>query len=332
MQKPRVYLTRNIPKAIEILSKSCNLVIHKSETLPSKKEVIKNIKDKDALLCSLSDIIDSEIISVAKKLKVISSYSVGYDHIDIDAATKHGVFVTYTPEVLTETTADLAFALMLAVARRIAEADALVRKGGWKQGWRYDFMFGRDVHGKILGIIGLGRIGSAVAKRAKGFSMKILYHNRKRLSFENESKLLVEYRSLGDLLRESDFVSIHLPLSKDTWHLINEEKLKLMKPTAYLINTARGAIIDEGALVKALKNKWIAGAGLDVFEKEPIAKNSQLLRMNNVVLSPHIASASKETRERMAEVAARNLLNVLNGEKPIFAVNPQVLRQGDHFP
>lgn len=325
MKKPSVYVTRNIPKAIRILSRSCNLTVHKRNALPSKKEIIRNVRDKDGLLCSLSDTVDSEVINAGKKLKVISSYSVGYDHIDIDAATKRGICVTYTPEVLTETTADLAFALLLAAARRIAEADSLVRRGRWRDGWKYDFMLGTDVHGKKLGIVGLGRIGAAVAKRARGFNMKVLYHNRKRLSDEMEKELAVEYRSLDDLLKESDFVSVHLPLSKETFHLLKEQKLKLMKPTSYLINTARGSIIDEKALVKALKKKWIAGAALDVFEKEPLSRNSQLLKMNNVVLAPHIGSASRETREKMAEVAAMNLYNVLNGKRPLFTVNPQTL-------
>ncbi|MFQ5941218.1 MAG: 2-hydroxyacid dehydrogenase [Nitrososphaerales archaeon] len=325
MKRSRVYMTRDLPKAEEILSGSCDLTMHKGEDLPSKTEIIRNVKDKDGLLCSLSDVIDMEVINAASKLRVISSYSVGYDHIDIDAATKRGICVTYTPEVLTETTADLTFALLLGAARRIGEADALVRKGRWREGWKYDFMLGSDVHGKKLGIVGLGRIGSAVAKRAYGFNMKVLYHSRHKLTVEKERELRAEYRSLEDLLKESDFVSIHLPLSKDTFHLLNEQKLKLMKPTSYLINTARGSIVDEKALLKALKQKWIAGTGLDVFEKEPLSMKSQLLKMNNVVLAPHIGSASTETREKMAEVAAINMLNVLNGRKPIYTVNPETL-------
>ncbi len=326
MRRPAVYVTRNIPKTVEILSRSCDLTVHKRTPPPSKREIIKNVRDKDGLLCSLSDNIDSEVITCAERLKVISSYSVGYDHIDIEAATKRDICVAYTPEVLTETTADLAFALLLATARRIAEADALVRKGKWgNNGWKYDFMLGSDIYGKTLGIIGLGRIGSAVARRAKGFSMNVLYHNRNRLSLEKENELSVKYRSLEDLLKESDFVSIHLPLTRNTLHMLNEQKLKLMKPTAYLINTARGSIVDERALIKALQKKWIAGAGLDVFEKEPLSRSNKLLKFKNVVLAPHIGSASTETREKMAEVAAVNLLNVLNGKEPLYAVNPETL-------
>ena len=260
------------------------------------------------------------MIVATKKLRVISSYSVGYDHIDIDTATRYGICVTYTPEVLTETTADLAFTLLLTTARRITEADVLVRSGQWRSGWKYDFMLGSDINGKTLGIIGLGRIGSAVAKRSNGFKMRVLYHDRNRLPIEKEDELAVEYRSLEDLLKESDFVSIHLPLNNDTFHLFNEQKLKLMKPTSYLINTARGSIIDEKALIRALKQKWIAGAGLDVFETEPISRNNLLLKMNNIVLAPHVGSSTTETREKMAEVAAMNLLNVLNGKKPLYEV------------
>ncbi len=323
--KPKVYVTRNIPKAIEMLKEHCEVTFHK-EKAPSKKEIIKNIKDKDGILCVLSDSIDGQVINSGGRLKVISSYSVGYDHIDIDAATKHGIYVAYTPEVLTETTADLAFALMLAVARRVVEADKLVRRGKWKDTWSYDFMLGSDLHSKTLGIIGMGRIGSALARRVYGFKMKVLYHSRSRLSIDKERELNVEYRELDDLLKKSDFVSIHVSLGKDTCHLMNEQRFRLMKNNAYLINTSRGQIVDERALVKALRKKWIAGVALDVFEKEPILKNNPLLKFDNVVLVPHIGSASRETRERMAEVAALNILNVLKGEKPLYTVNPEVHR------
>jgi len=322
-----VYVTRNIPKAVEILQGFCDLTVHNKAKAPSKQEIIREIRDKDALLCVLSDKIDSEVIASAGNLKVISSYSVGYDHIDIDAATKHGIYVAYTPEVLTETTADLAFALMLTVARRVVEADRFVRRGKWKDVGLYDFMLGTDLHSKTLGIIGMGRIGSALARRANGFKMKVLYHNRNRLSIDKEREVNAEYKELDDLLKESDFVSIHVSLGKDTYHLMNEQKFRLMKSNAYLVNTSRGQVVDERALVKALRKKWIAGAALDVFEKEPIQKDNPLLRFDNVVLVPHIGSASRETRERMAEVAAINLLNVLKGKKPLYAVNPEVRKQ-----
>ncbi len=320
MKRPKVYLTRKIPRAIEILGGFCDLTIHGKAEPPGKQEIIRRIRDKDGLLCVLSDRIDSEVIASASNLKVISSYSVGYDHIDTDAAARRGIYVAYTPDVLTETTADLTFALMLAVARRIVEADRVVRKGRWRGTWSYDFMLGSDVHGKTLGIVGMGRIGSALAKRAEGFRMKVLYHSRNRVDKERE--LNAEYRGLDELLRESDFVSIHVPLNKDTYHLMNEQRFRVMKSSAYLINTSRGQVVDESALVKALRKNWIAGAALDVFEKEPIPKDSPLLRFDNVVLLPHIGSASRETREKMAEVAATSILNVLKGEKPLYAVNP----------
>jgi glyoxylate reductase len=321
VKKPKVYLTRKIPKAIEILHDLCELTVHNNPIAPSKKDIIKNVRDKDGLLCNLSDKIDSEVIAAAKNLKVVSSFSVGYDHIDVGAATKRGIHVAYTPEVLTETTADLAFALMLAAARRITEGDRLIRRGRWKGKWSYEFMLGHDVHKKTLGIIGMGRIGSALARRAKGFEMKVLYYKRNRLTVEKERELGVEYTDLDELLRESDFVSVNLALEKDTYHLIDGNKLKLMKNSSFLINTARGQVVDERALVKALTNKWIAGAALDVFEKEPIPRNSPLLKFDNVVLVPHIGSASRETRDKMAEVAAVNVLNVLKGGKPLYAVN-----------
>ncbi len=321
MKRPKVYLTRKIPRAIEILGGHCELTVHGKAEPPSKPEMIRKIRDKDGLLCVLSDRIDGEIIASASNLKVISSYSVGYDHIDTDAAARRGIYVAYTPDVLTETTADLTFALMLAIARKIVEADRVVREGRWLGTWSYDFMLGTDVHGKTLGIVGMGRIGSALARRAKGFGMKVLYHNRKRVGKERE--LNAEYLDLDKLLRESDFVSIHVPLNKDTYHLMNEQRFRVMKSGAYLINTSRGQIVDESALVKALRKKWIAGAALDVFEKEPIPKGSPLPMFDNVVLLPHIGSASRETRERMAEVAATNILNVLRGGRPLYAVDPK---------
>ena len=321
MKKPKVYLTRKIPKAIEILQDFCELTVHNNTIAPSGKEIISKIRDKDGLLCNLSDKIHSEVIAAAKNLKVISSYSVGYDHIDVSAATKRGIYVAYTPEVLKETTADLAFALMLAAARRIAEGDRLIRRGKWKGKWSYEFMLGHDVYKKTLGIIGMGRIGSAIARRAKGFEMKVLYYKRNRLPSDMERELNVEYKELSDLLHASDFVSINLALSKDTYHLIDEKKLKLMKNNSFLINTARGQVVDERALVKALRNEWVAGAALDVFENEPLPKNSPLLKFDNVVLVPHIGSATRETRDKMAEVSALNVLNVLKGGKPLYAVN-----------
>jgi len=231
--------------------------------------------------------------------------------------------VTNTPGVLTETTADLAFALILATARRIVEADKFTRSGKWKS-WGPMLFLGRDVYGATLGIIGLGRIGQAVARRAKGFNMKVIYYSRKRKE-DVERELGVEYRELRSLLREADIVSIHTPLTEETYHLIGEKELSLMKPTAILINTARGAVVDQKALYKALKERRIFGAGLDVYEKEPIDADDPLMELDNVVLLPHIGSASVETRGRMARMAAENLLAGLRGEKPPNLVNPEVL-------
>ncbi len=250
--------------------------------------------------------------------------AVGFDNIDVKEATKRGIYVTNTPGVLTETTADFAWTLLMAVARRVVEADKYVRTGRWKVGWHPSMLSGRDVYGATIGIVGAGRIGSAVAKRAKGFNMKILYYDvipRPEL----EKKLGAKRVDLDTLLRESDFVSVHVPLLKATYHLMNEERLKLMKKTAYLINNSRGPVVDEKALYKALKEGWIAGAALDVFEQEPTPVDNPLLTLDNVVVAPHISSASHETRSKMAEMVAENLIAFFEGRTPPNLVNPKVL-------
>ncbi|MEM2357311.1 MAG: D-glycerate dehydrogenase, partial [Candidatus Bathyarchaeia archaeon] len=232
--------------------------------------------------------------------------------------------VTNTPEVLTEATADLTWALLMAAARLIVKADNYVRQRRWKEGWSPTLFLGENVYGKTLGIIGAGKIGLAVAARASGFNMKKIYFNRSKLPKEIEEKYGLTYKPLEELLKEADFVTIHTPLTKETYHMIGEDQLKLMKRTSILINTARGAVINENALIKALKEKWIAGAALDVFEKEPINPDNPLLELDNVVVTPHIGSATKETRIKMAEIAAKNLVSVLKGELPIYLVNPEV--------
>ncbi|GIU71210.1 MAG: D-glycerate dehydrogenase [Candidatus Nitrosocaldaceae archaeon] len=312
--KPRVYLTRYIPKAIELLEKEFEVIVHKDKIPPDHTQLIDNIKGVDALLCLPTDKIDKEVIDNAKNLKVISTYSVGYDHIDLDAAKKRGIIIGYTPDVLTDATADLTLALLLAIARRVVEGDRLIRSNKWSREYDYYFMLGRDLKDKILGIIGLGRIGLAVAKRAEAFGMKIIYYSK------HKKDVNYEFTDLDDLLSKSDFTSLHVSLNKDTYHLINKDRLKAMKSTAYLINTARGKIVDEEALIRALKEHWIAGAALDVFEEEPLI-NSELINLDNVVLTPHIGSATIETREKMAEIAAMNIINTFKGSKPIYQLN-----------
>lgn len=323
--KPLVFVTREIPlNGLNLLKKFCEVKVWSGATPPPKHELINNIKEAYGLLCMLNDRIDSEVMDSALNLRVISSMSAGFDHIDVQKATEKGIYVTNTPEVLTEATADLTWALLMAAARLIVKADIYVRKGEWKEGWSPTLFLGEDVYGKTLGIIGAGKIGLAVAARASGFNMKKIYFNRSKLPKEIEEKLNLTYKPLEELLKEADYVTIHTPLTKETYHMIGEAQLKLMKPTAILINTSRGSVIDEAALIKALREKWIAGAALDVFEEEPVNPANPLLKLDNVVVTPHIGSATKETRFKMAEIAAKNLISVLKGEPPIYLVNSKV--------
>ncbi len=322
----QVYVTSKIPdRGLLMLLNECRVLLNRKLTAPTRAEILRNITDKDGLLCTLSDRIDAEVIDAAPNLKVISSFSTGVEHIDIRKATSRGIYVTYTSDILAEATADLTFGLILSCARNIVNADRYVRENRWKIGWTSDLMLGYNVYGTTLGIIGLGKIGIAVARRAKGFGMHILYHNRNR-NQHIESELGVSYMELDDLLKQSDFVSIHTSLNKDSYHLINKFALKKMKKTAFLINTARGQVVIEEDLINALKNSNIAGAALDVFEKEPLPRTSPLLKMKNVVLLPHIGSATFHTRSMMAEVAVQSLLDVLNGKEPdaAFLINPEV--------
>ncbi len=330
MVKPKVFVTREIPeKGLNIILERFDAKVWREYTPPPKEVIIEEAKDVDALVTLLTDKIDKEVLDVAKNLKIIAQYAVGYDNIDVEECTRRGIYVTNTPEVLTETTADFTWTLILAVARRVVEADKFVRSGEWEKsrtGWHPKMLLGTDIHGKTLGIIGLGRIGTAVARRAKGFNMKIIYYSRSRK--ENiEKELGLKYVDLNTLLREADFVSIHVPLTEETYHMIGERELKLMKNTAFLINTSRGKVIDEKALYKALKEKWIAGAALDVFEEEPTPANNPLLELENIVVAPHIASATHETRSRMAEMVAQNLIAYFEGKIPPNLVNPEVLKK-----
>jgi glyoxylate reductase len=277
---------------------------------------------KQGLLCVVTDRIDAQVFAAAPTLKVVANVAVGYDNVDVPAATQHGVVVTNTPGVLTEATADLTWGLLLSLARRIPEGDRYIRAGRWHE-WHPMFLLGQNVYDQTLGIIGMGRIGQAVARRAQGFGMRLLYHNRHRLDQTREAALGATWVELPTLLQQADFVSLHVPLTATTTHLIAAAELRLMRPTAYLINTARGPVVDEVALIQALQEGWIAGAGLDVFEHEPQVP-AALRELENVVLVPHIGSASVATRTQMAVMAAENLLAVLRGERPLYVVNPEV--------
>jgi len=325
--KPKIYVTRRLPQpGVELLEEVCDVEVNPDEAPPTRELLIRKVQDVDGILCLLTDRIDADLIDLAPNLKVVSSMSVGYDHIDVEAATKKGVYVTFTPGVLTEATADFTWALLMAVSRRVIEADRYLRAGKWKIQWSPTHFLGSDLTGKTLGIIGLGRIGEAIAQRARGFNMNVLYFGRTRAEQEKEQRLNIEFVPLERLLRESDFVTVHVPITDETKHLINEERLRQMKPTAYLVNTSRGPVIDQAVLTRALRERWIAGAGLDVFEKEPIDPNDPLINLENVVLTPHIASATTEARSKMAEVAAKNLISVLEGTPPQFLVNQEVLK------
>lgn len=318
----KVFVTRKLPgNALDKLRREYDVDVWEMERPPKKSEIIERISDAVGLLCLLTDKIDKEVLDAAPKLRAISSYSVGLDHIDLEEAFRRGIVVSYTPGVLTEAVADLAWALILSVARRIVEADRDVREGGWRVGWHPTYMLGSDVYGKSIGIVGMGRIGTAIAKRAKGFSMDILYYSRKRKP-QIEAELGAKFLSLERLLRKSDYIVLSVSLNEETYKMIGERELRMMKPTAYLINISRGAVVDTEALIKALTEGWIAGAGLDVYEEEPLPRNHPLTKLNNVVLTPHIGSATHEVRKKMAEIAVENLLRSLKGLEPLYPAKP----------
>jgi glyoxylate reductase len=318
---PVVYVTRRIPEAgLERLRQGAEVRVWEGP-LPVPREVLLHeAAGADGLLTLLTDRVDAELLAAAPRLRGVSQMAVGYDNIDVAACSARGIRVGNTPDVLTHTSADLAFALLLATARRVVEADRFTRAGRW-QTWDPLLLLGRDVHHATLGVIGFGRIGAEVARRARGFDMRILY-NAPRRKWELEATLHAEYRDMYDLLRESDFVSIHTPLTPETHGLIGAEELACMQPTAVLINTARGAVVDQRALYEALRDRRIWAAGLDVFETEPIPPDDPLLTLDNVVVLPHIASASQATRATMAVMAAENLLAALAGEIPRHCLNP----------
>jgi glyoxylate reductase len=323
--KLRVFVTRMISeRGLLLLRKNFEVEVWEDYAPPPKSVLVEKAKDADAMVTMLSDRIDVEVLAVVPKLKIIAQLAVGYDNIDLQEATKRGVAVTNTPEVLTETTADFAWALLMAVARRVVEADCHVRGGLWEVAWHPSMLLGRDIYDATIGIVGAGRIGQAMAQRARGFNMRILYHSRTAKS-EMEKETGAKHVELEELLHEADFVTLHVPLTNETRHLINAEKLELMKPTAYLINNSRGAVVDEKALYDALKTGRIAGAALDVFEQEPTPQNNPLLTLDNVVMAPHISSASIETRAKMSEMVAENILAYFRGEKPPNLINTMVV-------
>ena len=316
MTKMKVFVTREIlPEGLEILRKNFDVDVWTEYAPPSKEIIKERIKDADAILTMLSDKIDAEIINSAPKLKIIAQLAVGYDNIDLKAAKERGIYVTNTPDALTDASADFSFALMMAVSRRVVEADKYVRAGNWKVAWHPSMMLGAPLRGTTLGIIGAGRIGQAMAKRGLGFDMRILYYNRSaKPEFEKECG--AKRVELDELLKESDFVSLHVPLNDQTRGLINAEKLALMKKTAYLISNARGPVIEEKALYEALKNHEIAGAALDVFCTEPTPADNPLLELDNIVVAPHISSANTVTRTKMSVMNAEDITAVLMGKEP----------------
>lgn len=325
MSRPKVYVTRKVPEqALEILRSVASITVWDREDVPPPREVIlRELAQAEGVFSLLTDRIDAEVMAAAPRLKVVSNFAVGYDNVDIPAATKRGIVVTHTPDVLTETVADFAVCLMLAAARRLVEADRYTREGKWKT-WEPLLLAGQDIHHATLGLIGLGRIGAAVARRAQGFGMRVLYYDVVRRE-DLERSMGIAYRSLDDVLRDSDVVSVHVPLSEHTRHLIGRAQFALMKKTAVFVNTSRGPVVDQPALAEALASRRIFAAGIDVFEQEPVSPDDPLLKLDNVVVVPHIASASIPTRIRMATLAAENLVAVLQGKRPPNPVNPEVL-------
>ncbi|MDN5326007.1 MAG: glyoxylate reductase [Moorella sp. (in: firmicutes)] len=322
MAKWNVYVTRPVPQpALDLLAGHCDLEINPEDRVLTRAELLEKVRGRDGILCLLTDILDDEVFTAAKGARIFANLAVGFNNVDLEAATRHGIMITNTPGVLTEATADMAWALLFAVARRVVEGDKFTRAGKFK-GWGPLLMLGQEITGKTLGVIGAGRIGTAFARKARGFDMKVLYHDvQPSKAFEEATG--GQFVDKETLLKEADFVSLHVPLMPSTTHLISTPELKLMKKTAILINTSRGPVVDEKALVKALREKEIWGAGLDVFENEPELAPG-LADLENVVLCPHIASATWETRTNMALMAANNLLAALRGELPPQCLNPEV--------
>lgn len=324
MSKPKILVTRPLfPAARNILNDEFEVEYWaKPERIP-RDELLKRIADKEALVCLITEKVDEELLTAAPRLRIASTVSAGFDNVDVDACTRHNVLAAHTPGVLDDTTADFAWALLMAIARRVLEGDTWLRSRGWP-GWDLDQLLGADVWGKTLGVIGFGRIGRGLARRSYGFNMRVLYYDTVHAPMNVEEQLRAEYVDLDKLLRDSDFVSVHVPLLPSTRHLISTETLSKMRPTAYLINTSRGQVVDEAALVEALEQKKIAGAALDVFENEPQV-HPGLLDRKDVILTPHIASASVAARTKMAVMAANNVVARFHGKKPPNALNADAL-------
>jgi lactate dehydrogenase-like 2-hydroxyacid dehydrogenase len=323
--KSRVLVTKRIyPEAIEYLRAHADVDYVDSDQGLKPEELRTRAKGKQAIVSQLTDKFDAAFIETLEGVKAICNVAVGFDNIDLPAATRKGIFVTNTPEVLTDTTADFAFALLMAAARRVVEGHQFVHSGEWKE-WRIDLLVGHDIHHRTLGIFGMGRIGQAMARRAAGFSMRILYHDAQRAPVQIESSLGLEFMGVELLLQQADFISLHVPLLPETRKLIGAAQLRMMKPTAILVNTSRGPVVDEAALAEALEQRVIAGAGLDVFEREPNV-HPLLLKLNNVVLAPHIASASVDTRRKMSLLAAENAVAAIEGKRPTNLLNQEMIR------
>jgi glyoxylate reductase len=322
--KPSILISRLLPEEALAQARSRAAVdVHEADKPLERNELIARLRGRQGLVCLITDTIDVPLLDACPSLKVVSNVAVGFNNIDVAAATQRGVVVTNTPDVLTETTADFAWTLLMATARRVVEADRYVREGKFTQ-WEYMLLLGGDIHGKTLGVVGFGRIGRAMARRALGFNMRVLYQDAVAADAATEKELRATRVDIATLLRESDFVTLHTPLLPETQHLINAQSLRTMKKTAYLVNASRGPVVDEAALAQALKEGRIAGAGIDVFEREPEV-HPALIGLPNVVLAPHIASASSDTRVKMAMLAVDNCLAVLEGKTPPTPVNPEVL-------
>jgi len=325
MAKPKVYCAHELfEEARKVLDATCDAEYWTQAERPPREEVLRRVKDKEGLVCLLTEKVDEGMLRAAPKLRIAANVAVGFDNIDVEACTKRGVVATNTPGVLDETTADFAWTLLMAVARRLAEGEQLARSGNWK-GWNLDQLCGADIWGKTLGIVGFGRIGRAVARRASGFNMKVIYTDAVRAPGDAENAVNATFKDMNTLLADADFISVHVPLLTETRGLFDAPKFYRMKRTAFLINTSRGPVVDEAALVAALESQMIAGAALDVYENEPFIHPG--LKRPNVVLAPHLASASLETRTKMAVMAANNVVALFQGQMPPNMLNPSVLNK-----